>query len=612
MPMRVDTPSWLSAIRADDKPVYLNSEGVIKTGKSLKGRLFGIAESLGIFKGYVTSYRKHEAMHNRDAYDATWRSVSNKYGSVTRSQTKAAMEDQGYSRVFSFVYVRRLRGHDPRDPHRAIVGRELRLILDTARGVDESLRREAEVEQPEYYTGQTVRSDAEIAAQKQRWAVWTGARQSDVGIATQSGEAMNIVVAPESPGNVDGVANSLQDMNVSVDEASTLESPVNDVGSKPVQVSKELDRAMVAGNKKLLRQTLGSETQLRKMAQELGYNPEAIASRRNYIQGKLAKRLEADPRAKSGKLTRNDIHDLARAVFDKALGKNTMVAGIRGAMLVASNKVKRAQAQAQALHETQRQPEQPGQTSSPSANESVTALPESATAVAPSPDSLQPVSLPKPQKYQGVDYFDRSDKAISRLGVAVRNHQATKQVVSDNTYLAASVPDGHRRNELNSVHRGYIKTTLLRHVAEHERTSPGTLLSAADLHRMMRPITARALQQQSDSKLRAKVLYKNVTKHLGRKDAAFSDALKKMRRDARNEAWSKAGLLSFVRDAAHKANVTIDIDNRVLMAIRPQVKEMAEAHVVEHRKAITKADLENIVQIVLRGYWIANRMGRAS
>ena len=698
MPINLDKPSWLSALQADNKPVYLNREGTIRTGKSLQGRLVSIAESLGIFKDYASSYRGREATRNRDAYDAVWRFVDHEYGSAVKIRTQASMERQGYNRAFSHGYASRLRGCDARNPLRAIAGRELRSILDTARGVDRRQRIKLERMRQQDVAPAEVRSDEEIAAQKQRWAVWTGVMPGDAEVVRSDAEETKT----STP--------ALQvDMNV----------------SKPSQVSSDIGREIIAGNKEMLQRIRGSETQIKQVARELDYDPEAIASRHGYIQGRLRERLETNPHARAGRLSRNEMNELVRDVFDKALGKSTMVAGIRGAILNTARKMKgvrdednqeqvdvlklskdkikdvihdrqylkqlmveRAGVQSQEIyaytgrikyveHLAIKQATALVQGSKvdlsdtevddvliqslrksleiepykawmkknidknlrmlrpdlyqsktslvddhekivdegshvSTVNESVASPLESAAVATPPPDRLQSLdSLPKPQRYKGTDYFDQSDREITRLSIAVRNHQSAKQVVDDDTYLAASMPDNHSGNELSTAHREYIKTTLLRHVTEHERTNPNTPLDAAGLHRMMIPITARALQVQSGRKLHAKVLYKNVTKHLGRKDAVFGDEIKKLRRDARSKAGAKVSLFSFVQGAARKADIDIAANSPVLRELRPQVKDMAEAHVNEHRKALTESNLEQFVQIVLHGYSLADRLGRA-
>ena len=708
MPINLDTPSWLSTLQANDKPVYLNREGTIRTGKSLQGRLVSIAESLGIFKNYATSYRGRETMRNRDAHDAVWRFVNLEYGSAVGSRTQASMERQGYSRAISYSYAGRLRGCDARDPLRAIVGRELRSILDTARGVDQRQRIKLELARQQDVA--PVLSDEEIAAQKQRWAIWTGAIPGDTEVVQGDAEVRSVAEVSET---------STPELKVDPE----LQVDVN--RSKPSQVSSELGRTIIAGNKEMLQRVFGSKTQLKQVAQELDYNPEAIASRRHYIQGKLGKRLETDPQARAGRLSRNEMHELVREVFDKALGKGTVAAGIRGTILhtskmksvldennpgqvddalkLSKDKIKAGVSDRQ--HLKQLMAERVGvqgqevyayaerikyvehlaieqatalvqgskvelsatevddvliqslrksleiepykawmkgnidknlRTLKPdlyesktslvddhekivdegshvsTANESVASPLESAAVATPPPDSRQSQdSLPKPQRYKGTDYFDSSDREIKRLGIAVRNHQSAKQVVADDAYLAASMPEDHSGSELTSARREYIKTTLLRHVAEHERTNPNTPLGAADLHHMMIPITARALQVQSGRELQAKVLYKNVAKHLGRKDAVFGNEMEKLRRDARSKASAKVSLFSFVQGAARKADIAIDANSPVLRELRSQIKDMAEAYVNKHRKPLTESHLEQFVQVVLRGYSLADRLGHA-
>ncbi len=791
MPVRIDAPSWFSAIRADDKPVYLNpaslnSEGVIRTGKSLKGRLVSIAESLGIFKDYVSDYRVREVVRNRNAYEAVWDFVANNCDATAERLTREGMEKEGYSRVSR--HIERLRGRDANDPQRAVCGRELRLILDTFRGVEEMDRRLLFLP-----VAETLTTDGDGVDR-----TWQGSGDVAQQVATQNGtEVMKAAALSGSSGD------AWQD---AVAEANTLGVQDDAVKRKPDQASKELRRAMLANNKEsnreLLHQMLGSKEQLMETAQELGYDPKAIATRQSYIQAKLEDRLSTDLRAQSGKLSTDEMRALVGAVFDKALEKSTVVAGIRGAMLGTASKMKqvldedspdlvdvlklskdkikaavrdgdhlkklvdRAGMEDKKISETHRRYieqraidkaaalvektkvelssaqvddilvgslpeslgvgksrarmrgvldkaartvnppsrvykrsvedvleeaayEEPPQVLVETADERAQALnllaqdynqlledawdsnvvgrfrgevPSEAThttegdvlekaaddhdpqpppplveatdepaavaapsqlstsAVKPSiitPSVAAPSRLSSPEPYKGTDYFDQSDSGVIRLPMRFRNRNAAKQVATDKAYLAASMPEDSVGKELTSKQCTYIKTTLLRHVADHGVLHPNERLGAKALYDMMRPITTRALEQ-NDRTLGAKILYKNVAKHIGRKEAPVRGDMQQLLQKTRTQVDDKIGgftqedgkfktgggifAVNFVQRVAQKTNIAIHVDAHVVRAIRSDTKKMAQDHVENKRRALTDSDLENIIAQLLREY----------
>ena len=524
MAARVDAPSapsWFSTIQADNKPVYLNTEGgaegegAIKTGGEsrkdrLKGCLVSIAESLGIFKDYVSDYRQREATGNRAAYNAVWNFVTDKYDVKTVRETRRVV---GREHSPAQYPLSRLKGRNPRDPERAIVGRELRLILDTARSVDKNIE--------DYGRFEVYRS--EVDASPKRGSV--AQQQGDGTIGGISVRRKGDNVAQQQGDGTIGGAEVSAPVATDDDRARPSEWVGDGEREHPSEWVDDGDREHPS--------------------EWVGDRPEPEQS----VQTVATAVADLD----------STIDNTALGLGDEHLGDEQQMTQL--------------------------------------------ADPE----VAPLRAQLP---LPNPQNYKGTNYFDQSDTNLARLPMQIINRNAAKQVATDKALLAASMPESSAGKELTPKQCAYIKTTLTRQVAELGNSKPNERLDAKALYGMMVPITAQALEQ-NDRTLGAKVLYKNVVKHIGRKEAPVRAANKELQQQTRAYVNARIGkhktgggadapATEFIKGVANRAKIPIEVDNLLVRLVRSDVKEMAGVYVKSQHQALTEPTLEAMIEQVLR------------
>lgn len=308
----IRSQSPVSGVRASDGAVHLNANGTLSTGRTLKGVLVTLAESLGLFKEYTAAYRADQALSNRNAYQAAWQQVRDAYGFGVMQRTKEAMAADGYQEAFP--WLSRLKGRDPAKPERTVTGEEVRKILDTAAGI---------------YQSDGGREDDFILADMETrpWQIEPGPIPSH-----QSPDPLSPRADPLTASASLGASASLSASQAAAAAATT--SAVLE------QVPKELARATLASNQADALALVRSEQQLAALANKLGHSSEAVLRRRAYVESEVSQQLAKLPEAAQAKLTKAQLEEIVGAVIVSAVRRSVARAQIAGAMGSVKQKLK--------------------------------------------------------------------------------------------------------------------------------------------------------------------------------------------------------------------------------------------------------------------------------
>ena len=338
--INTQNPSWLTSIRNTDKPVYLHKDGHMSSGKSFKGLLVSVAESLGVFKEYTSTYRANKAMQNRDAYNAVWSHVRSKYGLGATTDSKQAMQDRGFEPIQR--YLPKLEGRNPADPHRAVTGRELRDIMDTARGLYEAHGSKEymwiteDADEPYDRILRGVKLPGRLKAREQYQGKVPGVDNVN-DLPEGMWDPYMWVPGLKSPEEI-----AAEKAEKAAQEAAAKKA-LQDTMKKEGKLPDELGRATLEGNRAAIKPMVHSKEGLRELAGKLGYtDPETVAARRDYIESKLNRLLDETPKAKTEKLSDDEVTELIKTAIDKALEQSAAGAKVKGGLRAAARKVKHA------------------------------------------------------------------------------------------------------------------------------------------------------------------------------------------------------------------------------------------------------------------------------
>ena len=202
-----------------------------------------------------------------------------------------------------------------------------------------------------------------------------------------------------------------------------------------------------------------------------------------------------------------------------------------------------------------------------------------------------PENIPTPVAYNGVDYFDVRNPAVTRVPQALRNSMRVEQALNDKAFFASALPSGVRPEMLSPAQRNYIQAAAQHDIPEQLAKNP----TKERMFELLAPIMNKAATSK-DFELKILTLVANKTRLI----SAFSTQrdIGKLEADAVRKIDIKLSTTSYVARIAKKQSKEIgdkvEVTEDLLESLRPRMETAAKNLVRQNKRQLTASDIQRI------------------